>query len=105
MKKRLFCYLLMLALLGSCAALKPKREVVDNILTSNSPKMRVKVDASLTYLGDLRYGSWTYDVNEYRKKQQTQEIHAFVFVTAEGTMIKKALTIKIQKSLNCNPIL
>jgi len=97
MKKRLFYYLLMLALLGSCAALKPKREVVDNILSSSSPKMTVKVDPSLTYLGDLRYGKWTYDVSEYYKKQQTQKVHAFVFVTAEGTMIKKALIIKIHK--------
>jgi hypothetical protein len=89
MKKRLiYC---------GCATVKPKREVVDNTLSSTSPKLRVKVDSSFTYLGDLRYGTWTYDVSEYRKKQQTQEVHAFVFVTAEGTMIKKALMIKIHK--------
>jgi hypothetical protein len=65
MKKRLFYYLLMLALLFGCA--KPKREVVDNILSSNSPKMRVKIDPAFKYLGDLRYGIGGYDVYRLSK--------------------------------------
>ena len=87
----------MLALLGSCAALEPKREVVDNILSSNSPKMRVKVDPAFKYLGDVRYGIGIYDTYKNRWLLQQGKCHAFVFVTAEETMIKKVLVIDIRK--------
>jgi hypothetical protein len=86
-----------MAVLGSCASLKGKREVVDNTLSSNYPKLKVKVDPSLTYLGDLRYDTGGYDVYDYRKTHHTQRAHSFVFLTAEESAIKKALVITIKK--------
>jgi hypothetical protein len=84
---------------------KPKREVVDNTLSSTSPKLRVKVDSSFTYLGDLQftylgdlqYDSWIYHVSEHSRKTKAQKIHSFVFVTTKEDKIRKILAISIQK--------
>ena len=63
--KRLLIYLLLLSLLGACAALKPpERKVVGNTFFSSSPKLEVEISPDLDYVGERKYSKDVEDAQE-----------------------------------------
>jgi hypothetical protein len=63
--KRLFLYLLVLSLLGGCAALKPsEKKVVGNTFYSSSPKLEVEVSPDLEYLGERTHSKDVEEIHE-----------------------------------------
>ena len=82
MKKRFFYYLLILAVLGGCAA---ERKVVDNTFYCSFPKFTIRINPDYEYIGQryTRSERWGYDT--------------YVFILADNNRIKKVIAIDIEK--------
>ena len=86
--KRLAFIMISLALMAGCAGLQTERKVVPgNVFTSNHPKLTVKVDDSLTYLGNFRYSPFSHG---------PQRLEYFVFAKADGQQAERILILLFQ---------
>jgi hypothetical protein len=82
MMKRFSYYLLILAVLGGCAA---ERKVVDNTFYCSFPKFTIRINPDYEYIGQryTRSERWGYDT--------------YVFILADNNRIKKVIAIDIEK--------
>ena len=99
MKKRLFSYLLTLALIGGCASVNPKTEVVDNTFYCSYPEIRLQIDPRFKYLGELEYESLAYTVS-YGNIPIINRVN--FFVDAEGLQANRIFYIRTSR-LSRNP--
>ena len=91
MRKMYMSLLLALVTFHGCATTPT---VINNTFSCPHPKMELKINPEFTYLGDFKYS--------HRPKlaggRETirEDMHAYVFISAEDSTIKKALLIQIQ---------
>jgi hypothetical protein len=84
-----FAFLFVL-LLG-CASLKPERKVVDNVFYSSYPKVEMRVNPELIYLGELKYHSTKESVSGGKLLSYNHE--CFIFLQADSKKTAKRLFI------------
>ena len=85
-------FLIFLLLLG---AAKPERYVKDNVFHSSYPKLQVKVDPKLEYLGKLDYTVEQKPPDNL--EWVTYETKSHVFANAIDNQLKKAVYIQIRR--------
>jgi hypothetical protein len=95
MKKRFFYYLLILAVLGGCASLKPERNVVDNTFYSSYPKFRIKINPDYEYIGQTKHRSEGKAIN--LTTDLRWDYDTYIFILADNSRVKKAITVIIEK--------
>jgi hypothetical protein len=94
--KRFSYYLLILTLLGGCASLKAKREVLENTFYSSYPEIQVNVGSEFQYIGETK---------EAKKKQAQDSTYTgtvrknwYIFAQSDEQRVKKAVLIEIKKA-------
>jgi len=95
--KRFFYYLFILTILGGCASLQAKREVVDNTLYSSSnPKIQIKVSPELKYIGETKdTGQRQADAST---RMLTHRVKWYVFVDSDASRVNRMVSIRIERT-------
>ena len=95
MRSHLDVYVVSLLCLSLIAATKSERFVKDNVFHSSYPKLQVKVDSKLKYLGQLDY---TVEQESPDRLQLVRyETKSYVFVDSFDTTLKKAVYVQIRR--------
>ena len=96
MKKRFFYYLLVLAVLGGCASLKAKREVLENTFYSSYPEIQIKVGSEFEYIGETKEAEW----RQYQDSTSTDTIRKdfYIFAQTDEERVKKSVVISVHKT-------
>jgi hypothetical protein len=97
MKKLFFYYLLILGVLGGCASLQAKREVVDNTFYSSSnPKIQIKISPEYKYLGEV--GDTGSRQAAGSTRMLTHRAKWYVFVVSDASKVNRAVYIRIERT-------
>ena len=95
MRSHLDVYVVSLLCLLLIAATKSERFVRDNVFHSSHPKLQVKVDSKLNYLGQLDY---TVEQESPDRIQWVRyETKSYVFVDSLDTTLKKAVYVQLRR--------
>ena len=96
MKKRFCYYLLILTILGGCASLQAKREVLENTFYSSYPEIQIKIGSEFEYIGETK---------EAKKKQAQDSTYTatvrknwYIFAQSEAMRVRKVVLIEIKKA-------
>lgn len=85
-------FFLLLVIVSGCTT---GAKVTNNTFYYSYPKMEAKINPEFTYLGDVKY-SFRPQVAEGAVTVQ-QDTHAYIFISAEGSRIKKMLLIETER--------
>lgn len=94
-RNNIHIYIICLTCFLIVAATEPERFVRDNEFNSSSPKLQVKVDSKLKYLGQLDYT--VEQESPDRVRLVSYETKSYVFAGSIDTILKKAVYIQIRR--------
>jgi hypothetical protein len=81
--------------LSACASLTPKREVVSNVFYATSPKITLRVDTDLTYIGGIKKSSGHPERDGPATITATREVYGFI--AAENHRVQRAVAVIIER--------
>lgn len=90
-KEMYICLLLVLSILSGCA-IGPK--VTDNTFSYPFPKIEARISPEFKYLGDVKYSGRGESVSG--TVTIPKDTHAYIFVSAEDSKIKKMLSLEVE---------
>ena len=95
MRNNIHIWIICLIFFVIVAATKSEKFVKDNVFHSSYPKLQVKVDSKLKYLGQLDYT--VEQESPDRVQLVSYETKSYVFVGSIDTTLKKAVYIQIRR--------
>jgi len=104
MKKKLIWIVLMVTLFSGCGAIHIKREVENNVVTSQYPKIRIKIDSEFEYvpLEVTRFGKTQSDSDPSRITDTTSDQFVFISVDPKSKELKRAIGIEFMQLFGQN---